>query len=47
MSRVGDGPLEPAEGALDGLTVTDIDLDFDIEGGDWAGAGVCDVVGRR
>ena len=41
MPRVGDGPLESAKGALDGLSVTDIDLDVDIEGGGRAGAGVC------
>ena len=44
VSRVGDGPLEPAEGALDGLAVTDVDLDVDIEGGRRAcRAGVCVV----
>jgi hypothetical protein len=41
VARVGDGPLEPAEGALDGLTITDVDLDVNIEGGGRAGAGVC------
>ena len=40
VSRVGDGALESAKGALDRLSITNIDLDVDIEGSGRARAGV-------
>jgi hypothetical protein len=40
VTRVGDGPLESAEAALDGLAVTEIDLDLHVQGGGGTGAGV-------
>ncbi len=40
VSRVGNGPLESAKSGFDGFTVTNIDLDVDIEGGGRASAGV-------
>jgi len=44
MSRVGNGALESTKGALDGLAVTDVDLDVHVQRSGGAGAGgVCSV----